>query len=63
MDPRQNMRRQPINRLRPAVHEMIGHRLRVHYEDLHQQPLPSRLADLMRILDDGPKEPAEPRQS
>jgi len=63
MAPRQNIRRQPLNRLRPAVHEMIGHRLRLHYDELHGQPLPARLLDLVRILDDGPEEPAEPRQS
>ena len=59
---RQNMRRQPFNRPRPAVHEMIGHRLRLHYEELHEQPLPSRLADLMQTLDEGGEEPGEPRQ-
>ncbi len=42
---------QPLPRLRPAVHEMIGRRLRLHYEELQQQPLPDRLADLLEQLD------------
>jgi hypothetical protein len=42
---------QPSSRLRPDVHEMIGRRLRLHYEELQQQPLPDRLADLLERLD------------
>ena len=47
----QGIRGQPVARLRPAVHEMIGRRLRLHYEELQQQPLPDRLADLLEELD------------
>ncbi|WP_146256180.1 NepR family anti-sigma factor [Aestuariivirga litoralis] len=54
--------RQPLPRLRPAVHEMIGRRLRLHYEELQQQPLPGRLAALMRELEAAAEEPAEPRR-
>ncbi len=57
---RQDLLKQPLRGLRPAVHDMIGHRLRQHYEE--QQPLPGRLAELMRQLDDKPEEPAGPRQ-
>jgi len=55
--------RQPLPRLRPAVHGMIGRRLRLHYEDLQQQPLPGRLAELMRELECLPEEPAAPRRN
>jgi hypothetical protein len=30
---------------------MIGRRLRLHYEELQHQPLPDKLADLLRELD------------
>lgn len=60
--------KQPLPRLRPAVHEMIGRRLRLHYEELQQQPLPGRLAELLKELEaqsaDAPDvEPALPRQN
>jgi hypothetical protein len=37
--------------LRPGVHEVIGRRLKLHYEELQLQPLPGRLADLLDELD------------
>lgn len=55
--------RQPTPRLKPAVHEMIGRRLRLHYEELQQQPLPDRLAELMRELDRTEEEPAPARRN
>lgn len=55
--------KQPLPRLRPALHEMIGRRLRLHYETLQQQPLPDRLAALMQELEQLPDPPAEPRQN
>lgn len=54
---------QPQPRLRPAVNDMIGRRLRLHYEELQQQPLPERLADLLDRLDALPEEPAAPRRN
>ena len=59
----QGFHKQPLPRLRPAVHEMIGRRLRLHYEELQQQPLPSRLAELMAELDKADEEPARPRRN
>lgn len=59
----QGFQRQPLPRLRPAVHEMIGRRLRLHYEDLLQQPLPARLADLLETLESADVEPARPRRN
>lgn len=42
---------QPVPGLRPAVHEVIGRRLKLHYEELQLQPLPQRLAALLDELD------------
>lgn len=55
--------RQPTPRLKPAVHEMIGRRLKLHYEELQHQPLPDRLAELMRALERTEEEPAPPRRN
>jgi len=43
--------RQPLPALRPGVHEVIGRRLKLHYEELQAQPLPERLSDLLKQLD------------
>jgi hypothetical protein len=59
----QGFHKQPLARLRPAVHEMIGRRLRLHYDELQQQPLPGRLAELLRELDETSEEPAAPRRN
>ena len=59
----QGFHKQPLPRLRPAVHEMIGRRLRLHYEELQHQPLPDRLAELMLELERSDGEPARPRQN
>ena len=48
---------------RPAVNDMIGRKLRLHYEELQQQPLPDRLADLLDQLDGLPEEPPAPRRN
>lgn len=58
----QGFHRQPLPRLRPAIHEMLGRRLRLHYEELQQQPLPGRLAELLQQLEATPEEPAGPRR-
>ncbi len=54
--------RQPLPRLRPDVHEMIGRRLKLHYEELQAQPLPKHLAELLDALDRSPEDPAPPRR-
>lgn len=59
----QGFQRQPLPRLRPAVHDMIGGRLRLHYEELQQQPLPGRIAQLLEELEGMPAPgPAAPPQ-
>ena len=58
----QGSHRQPLPKLRPAVHEMIGRRLRLHYEELQQQPLPDRLSELLQQLDE-PADVTTPRQN
>ena len=55
---RQGFQRQPSPKLRPAAHELIGRRLRLHYEDLQQRDLPDRLAELLRKLDEPDEDPA-----
>jgi CRP-like cAMP-binding protein len=59
----QGFHKQPLPKLRPAIHEMIGRRLRLHYEELQQQPLPGRLAQLLAELEKRSEEPAEPRRN
>lgn len=59
----QGYHRQPLPRLRPALHEMIGRRLRLHYEELQQQPLPGRLAELLEELENIPEDAATPRRN
>ena len=39
----------------PPLDDMIGRRLRRHYEDLEEQPLPDRLTSLLRALDQAPQ--------
>jgi hypothetical protein len=36
----------------PTVQEMLGRRLKAQYEQIEQQPLPERLQDLLRRLDE-----------
>lgn len=59
----QGFQKQPLPKLRPAVHEMIGRRLRLHYEELQQQPLPDRMSELLRELDGQNPEPGPPRRN
>jgi hypothetical protein len=59
----QGFHKQPLPKLRPAVHEMIGRRLRLHYEELQQQPLPGRLAELMKELEEASEGTAKPRRN
>ena len=54
---------QPPEKLHPFDHEMIGRRLRLHYENLEQQNLPDRLASLLEQLDELSEEPAPPRRN
>lgn len=37
----------------PPVNDMIGRRLRRHYEELEDQPLPDRFSALLEALDSG----------
>ena len=59
----QGFQKQLRPKLRPALHEMIGRRLRLHYEELQQKPLPDRLSELLKELDDADPDPAPPRQN
>ena len=59
----QGFQKQLRSKLRPALHEMIGRRLRLHYEELQQKPLPDRLSELLKELDDADPDPAPPRQN
>jgi hypothetical protein len=53
----------PPQRRRPAMHDMIGRRLRLYYEEAQRHPLPVRLAVLLDILDQvsEPQSPARRR--
>lgn len=53
--------RQPLPGLHPGIHEVIGRRLKLHYEELQLQPLPERLSNLLEQLDQG-SGPANPRR-
>ena len=57
----QGYQRQPLPGLRPGVHDVIGRRLKLHYEELQPQPLPGRLAELLDELDREPPDPAPKR--
>ena len=46
-----------VRKMRPTVHEVIGRRLKLHYGDIEQQPMPSRIADLLAELDAQDDEP------
>lgn len=35
----------------PPLNDMIGRRLRRHYEDLEDQPIPDRFCNLLEALD------------
>jgi hypothetical protein len=54
--------RQPLPGLRPGVHEVIGRRLKLHYEELQAQPLPERLSDLLEQLDHADDDELPPRR-
>lgn len=45
----------PFPKRRSALHDMIGRKLRHHYEDAQQHPLPSRLVVLLELLDELPE--------
>ncbi len=48
---------------RPSVlHDMIGRKIRLHYEEAQQHPLPARLTVLLDILDQLAENPASPRR-
>lgn len=41
----------PLPGRRPILHDMIGRRLRLHYEEAQRHPLPARLTALLDLLD------------
>lgn len=47
---------------RPAMHDMIGRKLRVHYEEAQRHPLPARLSALLDLLDQLAEDPAPSRR-
>lgn len=53
---------QPPPRLRPGANELIGRKLRLYYEELQQQPLPERVADLLDELDRSAGDPDKRRR-
>jgi hypothetical protein len=53
----QGYQRQPLPGLRLGVHDVLGRRLKLHYEELQLQPLPERLAELLDELDREPPDP------
>lgn len=57
----QGYQRQPLPGLHPGTHDMIGRRLKLHYEELQIQPLPDRLSALLEELDRMFGEPTTPR--
>lgn len=59
----QGFHKQPVPRLRPAAHDLIGRKLKLHYEELQQQPLPERWTELLDELDRSADDPATPRRN
>ena len=59
----QGFHKQPLPKLRPAVNDMIGRRLRLHYDELQQQPLPGRLAQLLKELEEASEGSGKPRRN
>lgn len=52
----------PHSARRSALHDMIGRRLRLHYEEAQRHPLPERLRSLLDILDQLAEDPASSRR-
>lgn len=59
----QGFHKQPVRRLRPAANDLIGRKLKLHYEELQQQPLPERWTELLDELDRSADDPATPRRN
>lgn len=53
----------PRPRFGPGTHDMIARRLRLHYEELQQRPLPCPLVELLRKLDELPGERMTPKRN
>lgn len=45
------------------MHDMIGRKLRLHYEEAQRHPLPMRLSALLDLLDQLAEEPAGSRRN
>lgn len=54
---------QPLPKRRPAMHDMIGRKLRLHYEEAQRHPLPMRLSALLDLLDQLAEESAPSRRN
>lgn len=52
----------PLPGRRPVLHDMIGRKLRLHYEEAQRHPLPERLKVLLDILDTLNEDPASSRR-
>jgi hypothetical protein len=52
----------PLPGRRPILHDMIGRKLRLHYEEAQRHPLPARLTALLDILDQMAEDPASSRR-
>lgn len=53
----------PSPKRRSALQDMIGRKLRHHYEEAQQHPLPSRLTVLLELLDELPEDAAPSRRN
>lgn len=56
-------RKQPLPKQSPAMHEVIGRKLRQKYEETQPSSLPNGLSDLLDLLDKMAEEPASPRRN
>lgn len=54
---------QPHGPLREPVHDLIGRRLKTHYRDIEQQPLPHRFSELLQSLDRSEEDTSKGRKN
>ncbi len=48
--------------LREPVHDLIGRRLKTHYREIEQQPLPHRFSELLQTLDRSERDASQGRK-
>jgi hypothetical protein len=53
---------QPHGPLREPVHDLIGRRLKTHYREIEEQPLPDRFGELLDSLDRSEQDAARGRE-